>query len=641
MKKYLLTSALFAAFGLSATAQTRLSLYEEFSGENCPPCAAVNPGLWALINGTANQSKVIMIKYQSPIPSAGPIYNIYKIDTDARLAYYGVRFAPWGNMDGKYPMGLTPNANNTQYNPGSLTQTHINNNTAVASNFNITTTHDWYANGDSVRINVSVTAVNAHTGSNVKLRTALVETLEYDVAPGTNGETEFHNVVRKMYPSAAGTQSLNTWTANQTQTYTLEGATPSYVDKQGKVFVVVWLQDDNGKAVLQASQSAPVPVPNDLQAISTVVKSIACENAQYSYKLNIKNVGTSNVTTAELGYSLNGTNNTYNYTGNLTPGASQEITLGNVNLTNGLNEINATVNNVNGQSDFNAGNNNVEDKIYLYSTPVTSLPITFDFNTATLPTGWNILNNNLGFNAGDNDWRILKYNGTVTKDGSAAYASAFNYVAPGYSSYIVLPYVELAAGPKVIEFDYSYAMRGSLSDKLEVVYSTDCGTTWTAIWSKEGNELATAPASASNSFAAPTSTSHWKTLSIDASVLSGKSLVAVRTVTNGASYVFVDNVNLRNGVPTSTNDISYFNEVNLYPNPAKGNLTLKINTQLAADANVVITNLLGQQVMASKSATLSLGNNEISFDVSALNSGIYLMSITTEAGTFSKKFTKN
>src|ERR1700745_573259 len=96
MKKLVLSLAAFAVF--TENGQQRLALYEEFSGENCGPCAQANPGLWTLISG--NPTKALLIKYQSPIPSAGPIYNLYKTVTNARMSYYSVPFAPYGRLDG-------------------------------------------------------------------------------------------------------------------------------------------------------------------------------------------------------------------------------------------------------------------------------------------------------------------------------------------------------------------------------------------------------------------------------------------------------------------------------------------------------------------------------------------------------------
>ena len=208
-------------------AQQHLALYEEFSGENCGPCAASNPALNTLL--AANLSKVLLIKYQSPIPSAGPIYNAYTTVTNARLSYYSVPFAPYGRLDGTV-QGLG------QTSPGHigyLTQSIIDAAAATPAPFTITVSHQWTTNGDSVRATVNLTTPGAYapSGANLKLRIALIEHLQYPTAPGTNGETEFHNVVREMYPTAGGTQLANAWTAGQSQTITIKGRVPAYVDK--------------------------------------------------------------------------------------------------------------------------------------------------------------------------------------------------------------------------------------------------------------------------------------------------------------------------------------------------------------------------------------------------------------------------
>ena len=274
MKKVLLTAVALAAGSASLHAQQRLALYEEFSGENCVPCAASNPALWTLLS--ANTSKVLLIKYQSPIPSAGPIYNAYTTVTNARLSYYSVPFAPYGRLDGTVQGVGSSSPGHVNY----LTQGIINTEAAAPTPFNITSSHQWNATGDSVTVSVNLAALSAYApaGANLKLRVALIEHLQYPVAPGTNGETEFHNVVREMYPNAGGTQLPNAWTAGQSQSFTLKGRVPSYVDKAGvDTRVAVWIQDDATKGVPQALATAPVPLPVDIaSAALTVPSSLVC-----------------------------------------------------------------------------------------------------------------------------------------------------------------------------------------------------------------------------------------------------------------------------------------------------------------------------------------------------------------------------
>src|SRR5688572_23179138 len=88
MKKNLLAFTL-AVFGLSALAQsTRTSLYEEFTGETCGPCASTNPQLNNTLLSPLNANKIIAIKWQVPIPSAPStpwsLYQTNKAEIDWR-----------------------------------------------------------------------------------------------------------------------------------------------------------------------------------------------------------------------------------------------------------------------------------------------------------------------------------------------------------------------------------------------------------------------------------------------------------------------------------------------------------------------------------------------------------------------------
>src|SRR5690554_3817100 len=100
MKKLLLMGG-FALLTAGLTAQERLVLFEEFTGENCGPCASANPGLMQKVN---NNDDVLIIKYQVPIGTPGQIASIYeenKVDPNARMSYYSVTTAPYGRIDGE------------------------------------------------------------------------------------------------------------------------------------------------------------------------------------------------------------------------------------------------------------------------------------------------------------------------------------------------------------------------------------------------------------------------------------------------------------------------------------------------------------------------------------------------------------
>jgi hypothetical protein len=157
--------------GLGSFAQTpRLCLYEEFTGENCGPCAATNPGLNTLLSSPTNTPKIVAIKWQVPIPSAPSatwsLYQTNKTEIDWRWmtgpGYYNyvpaVNFAPFGKIDGQSQAVFgSPAGPNTDH-PGNMTNNIIATAQSYTSAFSVTMTRDWDATGSAVNLTVTITA---------------------------------------------------------------------------------------------------------------------------------------------------------------------------------------------------------------------------------------------------------------------------------------------------------------------------------------------------------------------------------------------------------------------------------------------------------------------------------------------------
>src|SRR5690606_9346827 len=223
-KRLLLLSAVMCLTGL--TFAQKLALYEEFSGENCAPCAAYNPGLMCLLFSPGNENKVVLVKYRSPIPSAGPMYGQNTSDVQNRMSYHSVNFAPMGLLNGTR-VGSGANQGNIVL----TTQGMIDAAALESTPFTIQVGTPTIT-GNQFSLPVTVTATSAASYNNLKLRVALIEDLNYATAPGTNGETEFHHVVRKMYPAPAGTAVQSSFTLGQSQSFTITGEIPGYVSAE-------------------------------------------------------------------------------------------------------------------------------------------------------------------------------------------------------------------------------------------------------------------------------------------------------------------------------------------------------------------------------------------------------------------------
>lgn len=281
MKKILL---MFAASALIYNAQAQhLTLYEEFTGENCPPCASTNPALWSLVTAAGNSSKVLLLKYQTKIPSATNTKGIYlttKANTtfvEDRNSYYSTPFAPYGRLDGIILGGPT--------NPGHaayLNQARIDSVYALPAGLNIqVVSFKFNATNDSMTAVVKITAPAAYTpaGANLKLRAGFIQTLNYSSAAdkgptgkcGTNGEDIFENVIRQMLPDASGTALSNSWTANQTQTITLSAKIMSHISlKDENPFFAAWVQNDADKRVVNVARSSGADFPTNIKQVVTL-----------------------------------------------------------------------------------------------------------------------------------------------------------------------------------------------------------------------------------------------------------------------------------------------------------------------------------------------------------------------------------
>ena len=209
--KNIVSTLLVCLFSVAAFGQNRLVLVEHFTQASCGPCASQNPALKTLLD--ANATKVVALKYQTSWPGVDPMNAANPTEAAARVQYYGVTGVPNSVMDGSGPGS-----------PGTIvTTTTINNRYNTAAPLNLSASHQWTAGYDSIQIGVYVanagtaTVASGAAGS-LKLHVAVIEEdINYPSAPGSNGETVFYQVMRKMVPDASGTTMADSWTAGQTQ----------------------------------------------------------------------------------------------------------------------------------------------------------------------------------------------------------------------------------------------------------------------------------------------------------------------------------------------------------------------------------------------------------------------------------------
>lgn len=637
MKKKSTLLGLLALTTIGFAQSPRMSLYEEFTGENCPPCASTNPALDVKL--AANSANTIPLKWQVAIPSAPSsltsLYQQNKVEIDARDAYYSISSAPSAIQDGQSPTVFGASS----AHPANTTAAILNTAAAVTSPFTVTLLRSWDPTYSTVTCTVNITATGNYTttGTNLKFRLVMTEKhVIYASAPGTNGEKEFNWVARKSFPDLAnGTAMAPTWTVGQTQSFTIACVLPSYIWDKSQVEMVGFIQNDGDKKVLQAVLGAASPLSNDAAAISASLPSISCSNS-LTPTVNIKNNGANTITSMNVNPYVNGVANGASiiWTGSLAVGASTTITMNAItSLPAGSNTFSVNVTNVNGGLDNNNANNAKTQKFSIFGTYAPA-PIAQDFQLTTFPpANWTMVNPD----GGTATWaRSGSAGGFGLSTASSRYES---YNAPaGDMDDLYLPAMSLSAitTPK-LSFDVAYAPYTAATpenDQLEVKVSTNCGSTWTTVYTKAGASLSTAPATTSGFV--PTA-SQWRKEIVDlvAYASAAQVLVKFTATSDYGNNMYVDNVNLSGTIGVYEADKA-LTSIELYPNPATNETSVKISATEQSEVVITVLNTVGQMVYQSTS-TVNLGANSINFETKNFAAGIYNVIIATKNGATTKK----
>jgi hypothetical protein len=633
MKKITIFVSALALTGSMFAQSQRTVLAEEFTQASCPPCAAQNPAFNTLLQ--ANPTKVVAIKYQTDWPGVDPMNAQNPVDVQDRVTYYGITGVPDGPMDGVEPTGASYTGA-----PANWTQAMIDAEYAVPSPYTVSISHSFSTDFSTITINGNITCTQAVTGT-LKYRVAIVEkVITFSTAPGTNGETVFYNVMRKMLPSAAGT-TVTATTVGATQPFTMTVPVPAWIYDLNQVNVIMWVQDDATKAVKQAGADDPLTLPvSTLDAgVSTMsgLSAIACVTS-VTPSVTIKNYSPTTMTSCTVNYQLDGgTVSTIPWTGSLATNATAVVALPTLTVGVGSHTLNAYTSHPNSGNDYHLVNDSYS-KVFNIIGSAAMAPVSEGFTGSFPPANWVIDNPD-----GSYTWEhVTTFGGYSTTSQCAAlnlYSSPSGQIDDMYIKALDLT-TTMAHG--VLTFDVAHAQYTTENDKLQVQVSTDCGVTWTTPYSKQGATLATAPASTS-SFV-PT-VSQWRTESVDLTSVLHQTNVLVRFRATSAygNNLFVDNINLFTSNSPAGIDENSSNGVALsvFPNPFSDNTTLEINLTNTSPVTVTMYNVLGESVYTNSLGQMSVGKHSLNLDSQKLSAGVYYITVAVADGTITKKVVIN
>ncbi|MBN1634295.1 MAG: T9SS type A sorting domain-containing protein [Ignavibacteria bacterium] len=245
-------------------------LYEAHTNTSCGPCASQNPALDAFVQ--SHFDSIVPIKYHTWWPSSGdPMYAINTSQQRVRTQYNQISAVPTLTVDGVHTQvsGYTTLSN--LLNP-------FNTRRAIASPIAISVT-DTRLPGDTIKATISINVVSAVPSNvNYKLRINAIERkITYSSPPGSNGETVFYDVFRRMYPSTDG-MSINTTPGIYTIEYKYKRES-AWIDSM--IYTAVFIQDDNSHEVINCAKARNYYLDN-IKMPSTVINDPDARTFSYN-----------------------------------------------------------------------------------------------------------------------------------------------------------------------------------------------------------------------------------------------------------------------------------------------------------------------------------------------------------------------
>ena len=238
-----------------ANGDIKRPMLESFTSSTCGPCVAGNQNTSAVL-AAYSDDQYSMLKYQMSWPGSGDPY--YTLEGGDRRTYYNVNAVPDFVLDGNVWQG----------NSSSLTGSQID---AVIANPAFVSLSSYHVmDGQKIDFTVSINPLGDFAGP-LTLYSAIFEYMTYNNI-GSNGETQFSKVMKKMVPGSMGF-SLGSLTDGQTVvenfshtfqgSYTLPPDANNPIDHTiqhsvedfSNLGVVTWIQDDATKEILQSTVS--------------------------------------------------------------------------------------------------------------------------------------------------------------------------------------------------------------------------------------------------------------------------------------------------------------------------------------------------------------------------------------------------
>lgn len=392
-----------------------------------------------------------------------------------------------------------------------------------------------------------------------------------------------------------------------------------------------------GRGVWQTD--IPVQVPAiDVKFISIQSPGININcGADVAPQVQVKNNGTTALSSVTVNYSIDGTPYNYVWNNALAPSAIAIIDLPAATLTRGAHNLSVTTTTT---SDAYSDNNTGATPFYVNDAGTVGVINPFTTTTDAL----------ISYNEGTSgsQWvRGVRGTGSMSSGGNTVYTTNLTGNYPDLTkSYLVSQCYNLS---NVVNPQISFAMKFDLESNWDVVYveySTNFGSTWSvlgtmgATWYNSNRTPATSGSDCYNCPGAQWTGTNTTltTYTYPLNTLNSETNIIFRIVFHSDESANQLGVNIDDFVINGTLSNQNFELQNilLYPNPSKGifNISLGTVTPTAID----VYDVTGKIVWSKKD--FAIANAEVSLDLSAVAQGIYFVKISADSQSTVKRIIK-
>ncbi|MEO8209156.1 MAG: T9SS type A sorting domain-containing protein [bacterium] len=257
-------------YSISLPGFTRNVLYEEFTSNSSPACANNNGFLNNFVN--TNIQTVDAIIYHTGVIGLDSFYIQNPQQQDTRRNYYYVTSVPTTFVDGKLPVSIPYGDSVNLYSP-YLKRLSI----GTPISINVT---DEIVSEDSIKTTIDVNIISFVQSGNYRLRINAIERRITKSGQGTNGETDFFDVFRALYPDSNGI-SIPTATGNYQYQYTYY-LNPEWVDSM--IYTSAFIQNDNTREVMNSGKGRNIRFKNIANPAKIISGKSDLLNVIYDYK---------------------------------------------------------------------------------------------------------------------------------------------------------------------------------------------------------------------------------------------------------------------------------------------------------------------------------------------------------------------